>query len=749
MKRRIFTFLTMAICIAFLPVEYVMATEYTDSSGLVYNLDEENQTATVSDCDGSVTTVTIPSTITADEIVYTITGIGGNAFFYCNSLVSLELPESVTSIGTFAFSNCNSLTSLKLPESVTSIGSSAFYMCTSLKSIVIPSGVKSIESSTFFHCGNLEMVTIPDGVTSIGISAFAGCKNLTNIHLSKNVTSIGSNAFGSCNKLEIRVAADNPNYVVEDNVLYDKEKTTLMVAPKASGDFHVLDGVTVIDGYAFANCKQLTSVILPDSVTSVGVGVFDGCSSLTDVDFSENWTEIAAYTFQNCINLKNIHIPESVTGIGPTAFYGCQALECLIIPDSVTEMYGIQMGNNNQLQPVYCPMRLIEQWKNVGNEHLTFDELCDVNTLVGYEIQEDGTVSLTVERYPEGITELLLPNEICGKKVSSIKSGENADIEVSCVSHDKDNLTYDAKNHWYTCTVCGGTKEIAHIYPGGNDACECGYVPFISNVSERKIHYELGYSEKTELSVSVVPTLGTETITYKWYENESEIAGENKASYFVPTGKTMGTYSYTCKVSCGAYRQEYKIATLIVNPDIKQKGEQFKDTKKKAVYKVTATGKLNETTGSVTGATVQYVKPVSAKKSTVTIPSTIIVDGVTYKVTSIAKNAFKNNKYIKKLTIGSNIKTIGANAFYNCKKLKTVKLGKDVTTIGKQAFYKCKKLKIITIRSKKLKTSKIGKNAWKGIKSNATIKVPKKKYKDYKKMMKKRGVSNSARFKKI
>ena len=632
MKRRIFTILTMAICVVFLPAEYVMATEYTDSNGVVYNLDAENRTATVSDCDGSVTTVAIPSTVIVEDVSYTVTGLGNNAFSYCRSLTSVQLPATITSIGDFAFNNCSSLASLDLPTGVTSIGGAAFDSCSNLKSIVIPTGVTSIDTSTFFDCSSLETVTIPDGVTNIGISAFARCKNLTNISISKNVTSIGGNAFGGCNKLDIIVDADNPNYVVEDNVLYNKEKTVLMVAPKASGEFQVLNGVTKIDDYAFYNCTQLTSVTIPDSVTMLDTGVFDGCTGLTSVDFSNNLTNIGNYVFQNCSNLQSVTIPQSVTSVGGSAFYGCKALESLVIPDSVTDMIGLQLGEDNSSLTVYCPSQLIDQWKNGEDEFMTFDMVCDVEMLVTYEVQENGDVSFTVERYPEEITELTLLNEIYGKKVTSIKGLDNADIEVTCVSHGKSALRYDTESHWFVCEVCGGTEKVAHTYPGGNDACECGYVPFISNVSERKIHYELGYSEKTELSVSVVPTLGTETITYKWYENESEIAGETAASYFVPTGKTMGTYSYTCKVSCGGYSQEYKIAILIVNPDMKQKGDQFKDTKKIAVYKVTATGKLNETTGDVTGATVQYVKPVSDKKSTVTIPSTITVDGVTYKV---------------------------------------------------------------------------------------------------------------------
>ena len=102
--------------------------------------------------------------------------------------------------------------------------------------------------------------------------------------------------------------------------------------------------------------------------------------------------------------------------------------------------------------------------------------------------------------------------------------------------------------------------------------------------------------------------------------------------------------------------------------------------------------------------------------SSVTVPDKIKVNGVTYQVKSIAPKAFANNKKLKKITIG-----------------------KNVTSIGKQAFAGCKKLKKITIKSVKLKSSSIGKNAFKGTAKKLTVKVPKKKYKAYKKFLKKKG----------
>ena len=221
------------------------------------------------------------------------------------------------------------------------------------------------------------------------------------------------------------------------------------------------------------------------------------------------------------------------------------------------------------------------------------------------------------------------------------------------------------------------------------------------------------------------------------------------------TIETEGEITYTC-TTCGATRKE-AIAKLPVS-----KGTVISDQTTKASYKVTQTGEKN--------GTVEYINSTDKNVKTITIPATVTINGIKYKVTSIAKNAFKNNKKLTKVTIGSNVKTIDANAFYGCTKLKTVTIGKNVTTIGSKAFYKCtalsnitipskvtkiesnafygcKKLKSITIKATKLTTKTVGKNAFKGMYTKATIKVPKSKYKSYISLLKARGVSKTAKFK--
>lgn len=191
-------------------------------------------------------------------------------------------------------------------------------------------------------------------------------------------------------------------------------------------------------------------------------------------------------------------------------------------------------------------------------------------------------------------------------------------------------------------------------------------------------------------------------------------------------------------------------------------GDSVTDSASKATYKVTQADSTTKTVAIVS---------LTAASKTVSIPSTITVDGTTYQVTSIAAGAFKNNKTVQTVKMGSNIKTIGNNAFYGCNKLKKVTLSKNLTQIGSKAFYKCtkltgitipskvskigskafygcKKLKKITIKTTKLTSKKVGSKAFEGIAAKATIKVPKKKLTSYKKILRARGVGSKATIKK-
>ena len=274
----------------------------------------------------------------------------GDAFSYCSSLTSINIPDGVTGIGSRAFYNCSSLTSITIPDSVTSIDKEAFYNCSSLTNVTIGNGVTSIGSSVFYDCSSLTSVTIGNGVTSIGSSAFEGCSSLTSINIPDSVTSIGNYAFYGCNK--ILETENGIKYV--GNWVIGIEDTKINIAIIRSGtrgigvqafsycssltSITIPDSVTSINSGAFEGCSSLTSITIPDSVAGIGSRAFEGCSSLTSVTISDGVTVIGGYAFEGCSSLMSITIPDSVTNIGGTAFERCSSLTSVTIGNSVTSI---------------------------------------------------------------------------------------------------------------------------------------------------------------------------------------------------------------------------------------------------------------------------------------------------------------------------------------------------------------------------------------------------------------------------
>ena len=166
-------------------------------------------------------------------------------------------------------------------------------------------------------------------------------------------------------------------------------------------------------------------------------------------------------------------------------------------------------------------------------------------------------------------------------------------------------------------------------------------------------------------------------------------------------------------------------------------GMPVKHTASNGIYKVTGT------------QTLEYTKPVNKKSSVINIPDRITLNGLDYTVTSVGSKAFKNNKYLKKVSIGNNVVQIKNYAFYKCPKLSSVKVGRSVRLIGKQCFYGCKKLRTLNIQSPGLSQKYTGSNAFKGTPAKMKVYVPRKQAKNYKKLFLKRGMRKAVTFKGI
>ena len=176
-------------------------------------------------------------------------------------------------------------------------------------------------------------------VTGIKSYAFQYSTELTSISIPATVNSIGEGVFSGCSKLRsIEIDESNPNYLSEEGVLFSFNKDTLLCYPSGKeGDYVIPEIVTDIDG-AFEGCANLTSILIPSSITRIGDNTFSGCSSLTSVVIPNTVTIIGFYAFQNCSSLSSIIIGSSVGNIGNSAFALCANLSYITVlnPTPVT-----------------------------------------------------------------------------------------------------------------------------------------------------------------------------------------------------------------------------------------------------------------------------------------------------------------------------------------------------------------------------------------------------------------------------
>ena len=280
-----------------------------------------------------------------------VTSICNEAFTNCVGLTSMTIPDGVTNIGFGTFRGCCGLKKIILPSGMKSIN---FDGCSSLTSVTIPNSVKNIEIVAFRDCRNLKHITIPSSVTSIDERAFEGCSELTSIMIPDSVTSVDKGAFMYCEKLK-SIAIPSSVKSIGNCVFHGctgltsitipfvgktkdyKEGFTITDLFKSWGEYEgkyvpsslktiEVTGGTSIGNSAFENCCELTSIMIPDSVTSIDSSAFSNCTGLTSIMIPDSVTNIGSWAFSGCTGLTSITIPSSVTNIGSRAFGCCTKL---------------------------------------------------------------------------------------------------------------------------------------------------------------------------------------------------------------------------------------------------------------------------------------------------------------------------------------------------------------------------------------------------------------------------------------
>ena len=251
-----------------------------------------------------------------------LTNIEDYAFYKCTNLSSVSLGKDLSNIGNYAFYGCTKLSSVSTGKNLSNIGDYAFYGCSNLSSLSFWENLSKIGDYAFYNCKALVSISFPTFVTSIGQYSFSKCTSLTKVFLGRCMTVIGSAAFSECSNLKYVINNSNLSLskgsddngrvgyyakhiisVENFNGLYFGEEDGKYVLATYLGNENALELPDSYNGkeygiydYAFYDCKDITSITIPNNVTSIGSYALTGTS------------------------ITSIEIPSSVGAIGNNAF---------------------------------------------------------------------------------------------------------------------------------------------------------------------------------------------------------------------------------------------------------------------------------------------------------------------------------------------------------------------------------------------------------------------------------------------
>ena len=329
-------------------------------------------------------TAWIPPNLRRVELTNTET-IPQKAFYDCDRLTEIILPDTVKTIESMAFDSCTGLRSIDLPDALTSIGYSAFFGCSSLTEITMGDNVTSIGNNAFGACSGLRNVTIGSNVTTIGDGAFTGCSGLTSITIPENVESIGSIAFGNCSSLT------SLNYNASDCTVSE----------------NWLGGS---NGITYFDYPPLMYLRTGESVNRISAGFVEDRRTLLSVILSSNTTTIDTDAFSGCTELRRLYIPRSVTEIEMGAFENCTSLIAVEYGGSENDWQNIYIGANNE-----CLINAPINYNSLADNA----EITDADLLT-YITNADNTITIT-NCYENAVT-IDIPAEINGMPVTAINS---------------------------------------------------------------------------------------------------------------------------------------------------------------------------------------------------------------------------------------------------------------------------------------------------------------------------------------
>ena len=641
----------------------------------------------------SLTSVTIPSSVTSIgsgafyncsslssvTIPNSVTSMGDYVFEDCSSLSSVTIPDSVTSMGDYVFENCSNLTSMTIPDSVTSIGYSTFKDCSGLSNVTIGSSVTSIGSAAFEGCSSLSSVTIPDSVMRIGNAAFYNCSGLSSVTIGSGVTSIENYTFYGCSSLiDITVSKQNKNYSSEDSVLFDKNKTKLVLYPSGkNGSYSIPDSVTSIGSAAFSGCSSLSSVTIPNSVTSIGETAFSGCSSLSSITIPNSVTSIGERVFSGCRSLRSVTIPDSVMSIGNSAFSSCSALTSVTIGSGVINIENSAFSGCSSL----TDMTVSEQNKNYSSEDgVLFDK--NKTEIVLYPSGKKGSYSI-----PDGVTSIGssafsgcsgLSSVTIPDSVTSIGSSAFSGCSSLSSVTIPDSVTSIGSSAFSGCSSLNSVTIPDSVTSIGDSAFkDCSSLNSVTIPDSVTSIGSSAFSGCSSLNSVTIPNSVTSI-------GSSAFSGcSSLSSVTIPNSVTS--------IGDSAFENCSSLSSVTIPDSVTSiKGNPFSGCSGLTDITVSEQNKNYSSEDGVlfNKDKTELVSYPSRKNKSYNIPTS---------VTSIGDSAFKKCSSLSSVTIPDGVTSIGSSAFSGCNSLSSVTIPDGVTSIESYAFFGCLELKNVII----------------------------------------------------
>ena len=380
----------------------------------------------------------------------------------------------------------------KIGKGITSIGASAFENCTSLEIIELEEGITSINGYAFYGCTSLKELELPKSLKSIGESAFDGCTSLQKVTAYPKLTSLKNTSFRKCSALTIRGYEGSyiQKYATEKEIPF--ESMGKWGTCGYSTEWYLIDGTLTISGYYDMTDYSETNKapwaglnvtkIVVENISTIGNYAFADLSEVTEITLSTTVYEIGDYAFKNCAGLKSIEIPDSLELgiISEGMFYGCTSLETIKLPDNIQKIENLAFANCKSLSSftVSKYVTKISEGAFKNCESLSSVTMGDDITVI--EKDAFSGCGLTEIQLPSGITsigeeafarnkftEIIIPSG-----VSKLGAGAFSGCELlQSISVEENNNNFSASNGVLydkagtTLLLCPGGKEGSYTLP--------------------------------------------------------------------------------------------------------------------------------------------------------------------------------------------------------------------------------------------------------------------------------------------